>query len=71
MIDWNGPNLLKTDVLQPTAWVMRHNPELHYRALFSRNLKASILACLAVDPDTERNESALARACGVTRKAPR
>lgn len=68
---WTQEPELKTDVIRPVHWLMDRNPTLHYRAVFSGNLRASILTCLWTDPEAGRSESALAAACGVTRKALR
>lgn len=68
---WTQEPDLKTDVIRPARWVMANNPDLRYRAIFSGNLRASILACLGSDPQCGQSESALARACGATRPALR
>ncbi len=68
---WTPQPALKGEALRPVSWVMRKNPSLRYRAIFQGNLRASILATLAADPQAGRSESDLARACGVTRKALR
>lgn len=65
-----GPDL-KTDIIRPVHWLMAHNPDLRYRAVFSGNLRASVLACLSEEPEAGKSESALARACGATRTALR
>ena len=68
---WTPEPALKPDTIRPAIWLMKRNPVLRYRAIFGGNLRASILATLLADPDAGRSESALARACGVTRKAVR
>ena len=68
---WTAEPVLKSDAIRPTNWLMKRNPALRYRAIFGGNLRASVLACLLADPDAGRSESALALACGVTRKAIR
>jgi hypothetical protein len=68
---WTPEPALKPDVIRPASWLMKRNPALRYRAIFGGNLRASILATLLADPEAGRSESALARACGVTRKAVR
>jgi hypothetical protein len=68
---WTDEPNLKMDAIRPARWVMANNPDLRYRAIFSGNLRASILACLNSDPRCGESESALARACGATRPALR
>ena len=51
--------------------VIRQNPALKYRALFSGQLKASVLETITNNPQSANSEVALANACGVTRKALR
>jgi hypothetical protein len=51
--------------------VMRDNPDLHYRAILSGGLKASIIVSLIHSTEFGISESALAKNCGVTRKALR
>jgi hypothetical protein len=51
--------------------VMRDNPDLHYRAIFSGGLKASVIVSLIHATEFGISESALAKNCGVTRKALR
>lgn len=62
---------LKQDAIRPLSWVMRHNPSLKDRALFSGNLRVSILETLAHDKHAGQSESVLARRCRATRKAVR
>lgn len=62
---------VKTDAIRPIGWVLKANPSLRVRALLGGNLAASILATIAAEPDSGASESALARACGATRKAIR
>ncbi len=59
------------DAIRPTKWIMKNNPPLKIRALFSGKLQASILVTLQADPATGKSESALARAVGATRVAIR
>ena len=68
---WTPAPSLKRDAIRPATWLMDQNPTLRYRAIFNGNLRASILATLQADPDAGQSESALARTCGVTRKALR
>jgi hypothetical protein len=68
---WTPPERLYDDAIRPHSWIMRNNPSLHIRAVFSGKLPASILATLESDPSAGRSESALARACGATRNAIR
>jgi hypothetical protein len=68
---WTQELELRPDVIRPIDWLMDNNPDLRYRAIFSGNLRASILASLSADPKTGSSESALAVACGATRKALR
>lgn len=68
---WTPAPALKPDIIRPAAWLMERNALLRYRAIFGGNLRASVLVTLLADPDAGRSESALARACGVTRKAIR
>jgi hypothetical protein len=49
--------------------VMRDNPDLHYRAIFSGGLKASVIVSLIHSTEFGISESALAKSCGVNRKA--
>lgn len=63
--------VLKTDAIRPIDWVLKANPSLRVRALLGGNLAASILTAIAAEPDSGASESALARACGATRKAIR
>lgn len=62
---------VKTDAIRPINWVLKANPSLRARALLGGNLAASILATIVAEPDSGASESALARACGATRKAIR
>ena len=68
---WTDEPDLKMDAIRPAKWLMSNNPDLQYRAIFSGNLRASILASLGSDPECGQSESALARACGATRPALR
>jgi len=68
---WSQDAELRSDVIRPIDWLMNNSPDLRYRAIFRGNLRASILASLSADPETGSSESALALACGVTRKALR
>ncbi|MEX1017280.1 MAG: hypothetical protein WD534_03010 [Phycisphaeraceae bacterium] len=68
---WTPAPTLKPDAIRPATWLMKRNPTLRYRAIFGGNLRVSILVTLLADPEAGRSESALARACGVTRKAVR
>ncbi len=51
--------------------VMKDNPDLHYRAFFYGGLKASVIVSLIRSTEFGISESALAKNCGVTRKALR
>ncbi len=51
--------------------VMKDNPDLHYRAIFSGSLKASAIVSLIHSTGFGISEAALARSCGATRKAIR
>jgi hypothetical protein len=51
--------------------VMRDNPDLHYRAIFSGGLKASVIVSLIHSAEVGVSEVALAKSCSVTRKALR
>ena len=68
---WTPRPATKTDAIRPASWIVRTNPELRWRAVFGGNLRASLLACLKASPAAGRSESALAAACGATRKALR
>jgi hypothetical protein len=68
---WCQSVSLKLDALRPLPWIMDKNPTYQMRAIFGGNLRSSILVMLAVDPGVGQSESALARACGATRKAVR
>ena len=68
---WCRPIALKTDAIRPLAWIMDKNPSFQMRAIFSGNLRSSILVMLAKDPNVGQSETALARACCATRKAVR
>jgi len=68
---WCPKPQLKEDALKSTDWIMNENTKLINRALFNGNLRASILETLTYDKQAGQSESALARYCGVTRKALR
>lgn len=68
---WCQPITLKPDAIRPLSWIMDKNPSFKMRAIFSGNLRSSILVMLAMDPDVGQSESSLARACCATRKAVR
>lgn len=68
---WCPESQLKEDALKPTDWIMNENTKLINRAIFNGNLRASILETLTYDKQAGQSESALARYCGVTRKALR
>lgn len=68
---WTTEPSLKPDAIRPANWLINQNPTLRDRAIFSGNLRATILATLSADPEAGRSEAALARACRVTRKALR
>ncbi len=68
---WCQEVQLRDDVLRPLDWIMNENSQLKNRALFNGNLRASILETLVHDRQAGQSESALARCCGVTRKALR
>lgn len=68
---WTPKERLYDDAIRPHSWIMRKNPSLHNRAIFSGKLQASILVTLESNPSAGRSESALARACGATRNAVR
>ncbi len=66
--NWLAPPMdLKPDALRRPGWVVRTNPLLGRRADMRGDLRSSILATLRNDPAAGKSESALARACGVTR----
>jgi len=64
---WSEPVDQRSDALRPIEWILDHNPPLRLRAVFQGGLRASVLACLAVDEVC--SEADLSRRCGVTRKA--
>lgn len=68
---YSPPERLYTDALRPASWVMQTNPTLHYRAIFSGQLTASILVHLQIEPASGKSESALARVLHATRVALR
>jgi hypothetical protein len=68
---WTPRERLYDDAIRPHSWIMRKNPSLHNRAIFSGKLQASILVTLESNPSAGQSESALARACGATRNAVR
>jgi hypothetical protein len=68
---WCQAVQLKDDVIRPLDWILAENPALRNRAIFNGNLRASILQTLVYDRQAGNSESALARCCGVTRKAVR
>lgn len=68
---WSEDPQLKDDALRPADWIMTENSQLKYRAVFNGNLRASILETLTYDKQAGQSESALAKCCGVTRKAIR
>ncbi|MCA9291663.1 MAG: hypothetical protein KDA25_11090 [Phycisphaerales bacterium] len=61
--------VFKFDALRPARWIIRMNPSFRTRADLGGDLRCSILETLAAEPDAGASESALARACGVTRRA--
>jgi len=68
---WSPAPQLKEDALKTTNWIMDKNTGLINRALFNGNLRASILETLNHNKQAGQSETALARYCGVTRKALR
>lgn len=64
---WAPPVEPKFDALRPPSWLMRNNPAFRTRAAMKGDLRASVLAELADNPEAGASESRLARACGVTR----
>lgn len=68
---WTPAPDLKEDAIRPADWLMSHNADLRFRAIFWGNLRASVLACLIYEPRAGQSESSLARACGATRVAVR
>ena len=68
---WCEDIQLKDDALRPASWMMAENAGLRNRAVFNGNLRASILETLVYDRRAGQSESALAKCCGVTRKAVR
>ena len=68
---WCQAIRLKDDAIRPLSWIMQQNPSLRPRALFSGNLRASILETLSRDRQAGQSESLLARRCHATRKAVR
>jgi hypothetical protein len=68
---WCEDVQLKDDVIRPAGWIMMENSQLRNRAVFNGNLRASILETMFYDRQSGQSESALARCCGVTRKAVR
>ena len=55
------------DSLMSVKWVMKENPQLRYRALFSGKLQATIISNLLENPSHGQSESVLAHACAATR----
>lgn len=68
---WCNEVEFRDDIIREPVLVIRRNPALKYRALFSGQLKASVLETIANNPQSANSEVALANACGVTRKALR
>lgn len=68
---WCQDVQLKDEAIRPLEWIMAANQQLNSRAVFNGNLRASILETLTFDRQACESESALARYCGVTRKAVR
>lgn len=68
---WTAPPEWKDEAIRPAAWVLRHNPSLLPRTVFSGSLRASVLVLLTSEPHAGRSESSLAAALHVTRKALR
>ena len=68
---WCDEVELRDDIIRNAQPVMELNPTLKFRALFGGQLKASVLETIIYDPQSASSEVALARACGVTRKALR
>ena len=68
---WCQDVQLKDEAVRPLEWIMGQNQQLNNRAVFNGNLRASILETLTFDRHACESESALARCCGVTRKAVR
>jgi len=68
---WHPELQLKKDTIKTTDWIMNENKTLINRAVFNGNLRASILETLICEKQAGQSESALAKCCGVTRKAIR
>jgi len=68
---WCDPVQIAKDTIRPLAWLLDKNPSLKQRAIFSGNLRASILQTLADNRQAGQSESQLARHCFATRKAIR
>ncbi len=68
---WCEDVQLKNGILRSSSWIMVENSDLQNRAVFNGNLRASILETLIHDRQAGQSESALARCCGITRKAVR
>lgn len=66
-----APTLAEDVPLRPASWLFARHPHLRLRADLGGDLRASILAALRADPEAGRSESALARACGATRRGIR
>ena len=57
--------------IMDSTWLMKENPTLHYRALFSGKLQATIISVLLESEDHGQSETRLSKACNVTRVALR
>ena len=68
---WTSDERLYTDAIRPAAWVIKNNPTLQTRLIFSGKLQATILVTLQHNPDAGKNESTLAKFCNVTRRSIR
>lgn len=68
---WCDKVEFRDDIIRQSQTVIKQNPTLKYRALFAGQLKASVLETITYDPQSANSEVALAKACGVTRKALR
>ncbi|MFM7133595.1 MAG: hypothetical protein ACKO0W_04685 [Planctomycetota bacterium] len=58
---------LRPKVLRPASWIMKRHPDFVLRADFKCELRASVMASLAVDEGAGESELALARAAGGSR----
>jgi hypothetical protein len=68
---WCDEVEFRDDIIRKAQPMLKQNPILKYRALFSGQLKASVLETIVHCPQSANSEVALAKACGVTRKALR